>query len=105
MAKMHARRRGKSASAKPLVTENPEWVTMSKEEIEQITGVEAGFIGPVGLEIRIVADPSVQSGCYVVGANKPQAHLRGVVPGRDFQAESAATEKTMGTLPVFITGR
>ncbi len=24
MAKMHARRRGKSASAKPLVTENPE---------------------------------------------------------------------------------
>ncbi len=35
MAKMHARRRGKSASAKPLVTENPEWVTMSKDEIEQ----------------------------------------------------------------------
>ncbi len=24
---------------------------------------------------------------YVVGANKPDAHLRGVVPGRDFRAE------------------
>ena len=60
-----------------------------KEEIEQITGVEAGFLGPVGIEVRIVADPSLQNGCYVVGANKPHAHLRGVVPGRHFQAESA----------------
>jgi prolyl-tRNA synthetase len=60
-----------------------------KEEIEQITGVEAGFVGPVGLEVRIVADHSLTSGCYVAGANKPHTHLRGVVPGREFQAEAA----------------
>ena len=29
------------------------------------------------------------SGGYVTGANKPDAHLRGVQPGRDFQFEAA----------------
>jgi len=53
MAKMHARRRGKSASAKPLVSENPEWVGLSKEEIEQMVvklakeGMSASKIGLV----------------------------------------------------------
>jgi len=35
MARMHARRRGKSGSSRPLVTENPEWVPLSAEEIEE----------------------------------------------------------------------
>jgi prolyl-tRNA synthetase len=60
-----------------------------------------GFIGPVGLDgrIEILLDhgalppgasvaPSAggESGerGYVTGANRPDAHLRGVVPGRDF---------------------
>jgi prolyl-tRNA synthetase len=43
----------------------------------------------VGVTIRIIADECLRAGCYVVGANKPDAHLRGVVPGRDFQAEFA----------------
>jgi prolyl-tRNA synthetase len=59
------------------------------EEIEQATGVEAGFVGPVGVSIRAIADESLRTGCYVAGANKPDTHLRGVVPGRDFQAEFA----------------
>jgi prolyl-tRNA synthetase len=56
------------------------------EEIQQATGVEAGF---VGVSIRTIADESLRTGCYVAGANKPDTHLRGVVPGRDFQAEFA----------------
>jgi prolyl-tRNA synthetase len=60
-----------------------------KEEIEQATGGEAGFVGPVGVSVRIIADESLRTGCYVVGANKPDTHLRGAVPGRDFQAEFA----------------
>ncbi|HVO77443.1 MAG TPA: 30S ribosomal protein S15 [Methanomassiliicoccales archaeon] len=53
MAKMHARRRGRSASSKPLVTENPEWVPMPKEEVEQTVvklakeGMTASKIGMV----------------------------------------------------------
>jgi prolyl-tRNA synthetase len=60
-----------------------------QEEIVDATGGEAGFIGPVGLRLRIIADDTLRSGCYVAGANKPDTHLRGVVPGRHFQAEYA----------------
>jgi prolyl-tRNA synthetase len=60
-----------------------------RDEVREAVGVEPGFVGPVGLTIRIIADECLRTGCYVVGANKPDAHLRGVVPGRDFQAEFA----------------
>ncbi|HTY47351.1 MAG TPA: 30S ribosomal protein S15 [Methanomassiliicoccales archaeon] len=64
MAKMHARRRGKSASSKPLVTENPEWVTMTKEEIEQTVvklAKEGMTASKIGLTLRDqYAVPSVR---------------------------------------------
>jgi prolyl-tRNA synthetase len=53
------------------------------------TGGEAGFVGPVGLGLRTIADEALRTGCYVAGANKPDTHLRGVVPGTHFQAEFA----------------
>lgn len=36
MARMHARRRGKSGSKKPMVKEKPGWVTLSGKETEDI---------------------------------------------------------------------
>ncbi len=50
-----------------------------------------GFIGPVGAQMPILLDEAVRvggTGCYVTGANRPDAHLRGVQPGRDFAYES-----------------
>jgi prolyl-tRNA synthetase len=47
-----------------------------------------GFIGPVGAEMEILLDQSVEAGAYVTGANRPDQHLRGVEPGRDFKFES-----------------
>ena len=47
-----------------------------------------GFIGPVGTDLPILLDEGVAPGGYVVGANKPDFHLRGVEPGRDFRYES-----------------
>jgi len=47
----------------------------------------AGFIGPVGLSARILVDASLEPRAYVAGANRADAHLRDVVPGRDFQGE------------------
>lgn len=35
MARMHTRRRGKSSSQRPFTTENPSWVTLTPEEIEE----------------------------------------------------------------------
>jgi prolyl-tRNA synthetase len=48
----------------------------------------AGYIGPVGTDVPIVLDEGVASGSYLTGANRPDAHLRGVEPGRDFRFES-----------------
>ena len=36
MARMHARRKGKSSSTKPYRTQNPSWVPMSGTEIEEL---------------------------------------------------------------------
>jgi prolyl-tRNA synthetase len=46
-----------------------------------------GFIGPVGVDLPILLDAGVDEGGFVTGANVPDAHLRGVQPGRDFSFE------------------
>ena len=56
------------------------------EEVEEKIG-PAGFIGPVGAEVPILLDEGVSPGSYVTGANEPDAHLKGVEPGRDFPYE------------------
>ncbi len=67
------------------------------EEIEAAIG-PVGFIGPVGLadSVEVVLDSAVAGGmrgshppAYVTGANRPDEHLRGVVPGRDFAFREA----------------
>jgi len=44
----------------------------------------AGYIGPVGTDVPILLDSALDGDSYVSGANRPDAHLRGVRPGRDF---------------------
>jgi prolyl-tRNA synthetase len=56
------------------------------EEIEEKLG-PAGFIGPVGAQVPIIKDAAIAGNSYVCGANRPDAHLRGVDPSRDFEAE------------------
>jgi len=46
-----------------------------------------GFIGPVGAKVRIIKDKAIQGGGLVAGANRPDLHLKGVEPGRDFKFE------------------
>ncbi len=56
------------------------------DEIEQRIG-PPGYIGPVGAGLPVLLDAAVTAngaGSYVAGANEPDAHLRGVEPGRDF---------------------
>jgi len=36
MARMHARRKGRSCSQRPMITENPEWVPLTATEIEDL---------------------------------------------------------------------
>ncbi len=61
------------------------------EEILELFGASPGSLGPVGMEgrVRVVADATLAGGHYVTGANRDGVHLRGVMLGRDFQAETA----------------
>jgi len=60
-----------------------------KEEVVEILGVEPGFIGPMGQQVRTVADEVLREGVYVSGANRADHHVKGIRPGRDFTAEWA----------------
>jgi prolyl-tRNA synthetase len=55
----------------------------SPDEVTERIG-PPGFIGPVDAQVEILLDQAVQPGAYVTGANRPDQHLRGVEPGRDF---------------------
>jgi len=57
------------------------------EEVAERLG-PPGFIGPVGADAPILLDRAVAPGGYVTGANRPDTHLRGVQPGRDFRFET-----------------
>ncbi|MEN9793848.1 MAG: hypothetical protein RJA17_388 [Pseudomonadota bacterium] len=62
------------------------WRFASPEEILGAFGSPPGFLGPVGLSasVQVVADRTVaQMANFVVGANQPDAHRRGVNWGRD----------------------
>jgi prolyl-tRNA synthetase len=54
-----------------------------EEEFAERIG-PAGYIGPVGIDVPILLDDAVEPGPYITGANRDNAHLRGVEPGRDF---------------------
>ncbi len=60
-----------------------------KEEVLNTLGVEAGFIGPMGHKVTIIADQSIKEGSYITGANKADYHIRGVQPERHFTAQWA----------------
>ena len=60
------------------------------DEVESEFGAPPGFIGPVGARTPVVADEALRGlAGLVAGANDRDTHLRGVEPGRDFDAEWA----------------
>ena len=56
------------------------------EEIAERVG-PPGFIGPVGTDLPVIKDAAIVGAGYVCGANRPDTHLIGVEPGRDFPYE------------------
>ena len=60
------------------------------DEVEERFGAPPGFIGPVGARAPVLADTALEgTKGLVAGANEPDRHLRGVEPGRDFEARYA----------------
>jgi prolyl-tRNA synthetase len=58
------------------------------EEVRKDFGAEPGFIGPVGAPVPVLADEALRGlAGLVAGGNRPDVHLTGVEPGRDFDPE------------------
>jgi prolyl-tRNA synthetase len=57
----------------------------STEEIEAQLG-PVGYLGPVGSGLPVIKDAALTGNSYVSGANKPDTHLRGIDPSRDFES-------------------
>ena len=55
------------------------------DEIRAAFGAGGGSLGPVGIDIEVIADEALREGQYVAGANEDGKHLRGVQAGRDYE--------------------
>jgi prolyl-tRNA synthetase len=55
------------------------------EEIRAAFGAGGGSLGPVGVEVEVIADEALREGGYVAGANEDDRHLRDVQAGRDYE--------------------
>ena len=77
---------------------------MHAEEIKEIFGSPAGFLGPVGLETSknnygppiLLVDNALQGRKNLIsGANKEDYHLRNITPGKDFAVEKWVDLRTV----------
>jgi prolyl-tRNA synthetase len=59
------------------------------EEIRDAFGASGGSLGPVGVNVDVVADESLRDGQFVAGANRDGWHLRGVEAERDYRPQFA----------------
>ena len=55
------------------------------EEIRAAFGAGGGSLGPVGIDVEVIADEALREGQFVAGANEDGKHLRGVQAGRDYE--------------------
>ena len=57
----------------------------TEAEIREAFGAGGGSLGPVGVDVEVIADEALREGQYVAGANEDGKHLRGVQAGRDYE--------------------
>ncbi len=56
--------------------------------VEKVTGAPMGFAGPVGLNLRMIADNAVaRIQSAVAGGNQADRHIKNVDPGRDLKVD------------------
>jgi prolyl-tRNA synthetase len=54
------------------------------DEIRAAFGAGGGSLGPVGIDVEVIADEALRDGQYVAGANRDGWHLLAVEAGRDY---------------------
>ncbi len=59
---------------------------LDDKDVFAATGVPTGYLGPVGIKVKLLVDNEVAAMCnFVVGANEKNHHLKNVNMGRDFE--------------------
>jgi prolyl-tRNA synthetase len=70
----------------------------SAERVAEKLGCPVGFIGPLGLDITVIADHGAAAAAdFICGANVPDAHLAGVNWGRDLPEPRTADLRNIET--------
>jgi len=59
------------------------------EEIRAAFRASGGSLGPVGVQLEVIADEALREGQFVAGANRDGWHLLGVEAGRDYEPRFA----------------
>jgi prolyl-tRNA synthetase len=77
------------AESKMLGVLGSDFRPATDEEIRAAFGAGGGSLGPIGVEVEVVADESLREGQYVAGANRDGWHLLGVEVGRDYEPRFA----------------
>ena len=66
-----------------------EWLTPASENlVTKTTGLPCGYLGPVGIKLKVFADKEIPLMCNsIAGANKIDTHLTGIQFKRDLNVE------------------
>jgi prolyl-tRNA synthetase len=67
------------------------------DEIRATFGAGGGSLGPVAVDVEIVADETLREGQFVAGANRDGWHLLGVQAGRDYAPRFADIREALET--------
>ncbi|MCP3892757.1 MAG: proline--tRNA ligase [Desulfobulbaceae bacterium] len=68
------------------------------KEVFDATGVPTGYLGPVGISVKVVADQEVAAmKNFYVGGNEKNYHMKNVNLGRDFEVEAIADLRQITT--------
>lgn len=84
MARMHARKKGKSSSKRPFMTENPSWVPLDKTDIEDLIvklagdGNTSAMIGLILRDQHGVPDVKLATGKSISAIMKEKGILQGL---------------------------
>lgn len=68
------------------------------QTVNEVTGAEVGFAGPIGIKCELLMDSEVaEMKNFIVGANKTDYHFKNVQIGRDFTPDATLDLRTIVT--------
>jgi prolyl-tRNA synthetase len=77
------------AESKMVTALGSDYRPATDDELRAAFGASGGSLGPIGVDVEVVADEALREGQFVAGANRDGWHLLGVEAGRDYEPRFA----------------